>query len=74
MYPASSTVRPFSSAISMVRSIGKPYVSLSKNASAPPRTVFPDAITASIFSVRISIPLSIVFAKVSSSLFISFLM
>jgi hypothetical protein len=34
-----STVSPASSAISIVRSIGKPYVSWSRNASAPPIVV-----------------------------------
>ena len=43
-----STVSPASSAISSVRSIGKPYVSCSRKASAPPIPVEADAFAAAI--------------------------
>jgi putative hemolysin len=62
-----STVSPASSAISSVRSIGKPYVSCSRNASAPPIPVAPDAFAAAIEASRFSEPAASVRRNVASS-------
>ena len=50
----SSTWTPCSAAISSVRSIGKPYVSWSANASSPPRTGVPSPAVRTAFATAVS--------------------
>ena len=65
--PSSSTDRPASEAISSVRSIGKPKVSCSLNASEPENTVEPDLrVSSATFSNSVE-PVRSVWRKEASS-------
>jgi hypothetical protein len=64
---ARSTVRPASSAISSVRSIGKPYVSCRRKASLPDSDEPPERFVSVTESSRIAEPAARVRRNVASS-------